>query len=443
MTLAGKKLLIMGGNAETGLLVDTANRLGIVTIVVDPNPAAPAKKYAARSYERDGFDIDGIVAIARKERVDGVLVGVADILVLPYAKVCAKLRLPCYATTESAIAFTGKDHFRNLVRRYEIQSTPSFDLDSSLDSANVSALRFPLMLKPVDNGAGVGMVVCKDRESLRGAVAVAVAHSVRGSFLAERYMDCDDTFAYYTMCDGKVHLSAMADRITTRKQETSSRVCLAARYPSKHLSAFDAAMENKVESMVKGVGVRNGVLNIQFWVEDGTFYAYDPGFRLQGEAPHIYLKHFYGLDHREMLLRFALTGDMGGCEALKHCDAEFGGRVACTLWFLLTAGVIRHIDGMEAIRSDPNVISVMQRFAEGDEVTQSMIGTERQVFARVYIAGSDEESLFDAIRRVNDCLLITDEQGRDMILEKYQPNTNGAGAEERNEQDSVRRRHEP
>ena len=42
MTSRDKSLLILGGNAETGALVQVANNLGILTIVVDPNPEAPA-----------------------------------------------------------------------------------------------------------------------------------------------------------------------------------------------------------------------------------------------------------------------------------------------------------------------------------------------------------------------------------------------------------------
>ena len=57
-----KKLIILGGNPETGVLVDIANSMGIHTIVVDPNPNAPAKKNASESYDIDGFDVDNIVA---------------------------------------------------------------------------------------------------------------------------------------------------------------------------------------------------------------------------------------------------------------------------------------------------------------------------------------------------------------------------------------------
>ena len=67
-----KKLIILGGNPETGVLVDIANSMGIHTIVIDPNSNAPAKKNAVETYDIDGFDIDKIVEVAKEKNVDGV-----------------------------------------------------------------------------------------------------------------------------------------------------------------------------------------------------------------------------------------------------------------------------------------------------------------------------------------------------------------------------------
>lgn len=424
MHLSGKRLLILGGNPETGVLVRTANAMGVTTIVVDPNPDAPAKQYSARWYDVDGFDIDGIVAVARKEQVDGVLVGVADILVASYQKVCAALGMPCYSTPEAAAAFTSKDGFRDALARFGLPGTPSFPLDASLNEGDVASLRYPLVLKPVDNGAGVGMVVCENESELEQAVNFALQHSVRGTFLAERFMDCDDTLVYYTISDGEVLLSAMADRITTRAQPGTSLVCLAARYPSRHLATYQVMLDQPVSRMIRSLGVRDGVLNIQFWVDEGRFFAYDPGFRLQGEAPHIYLQHFNGFDHREMLIEFALTGSMGVPDLATRNDPTFGGRNACTLWFLLKAGTIQSIEGIDALLTDPAVTFVMQRFNVGETVTPAMVGTERQVLARVYVVADTDAELVEAIHRVNRTLQVTNTGGQDMIVDRYLPTVN-------------------
>ena len=129
VNLAGKKLLILGGNPETGVLVDIANTLGIYTIVIDPNSKSPAKQFAKKHYNIDGFDIPNLTKVANDEKVDGVLVGVADILVKPYLQLCENLKLPCYATTDIIEALSSKDGFMEACNSYGILTLPSFNLD--------------------------------------------------------------------------------------------------------------------------------------------------------------------------------------------------------------------------------------------------------------------------------------------------------------------------
>ncbi len=419
MELAGKKILILGGNPETGALVQVANALGIHTVVVDPNPAAPAKQFAAERYDVDGFDVAAIAALVKERGIDGVLVGVADILVAPYQAICEQLGLPCYATKPIVDAFCSKDGFRDACRRFDVRDIPGYYLDRH--KRDLPKLSFPVMVKPVDSGAGVGMRVCADEIELRDGLDTAFAHSKRGGVLVERYMACDDIFAYYTFKDGKVYLSAIADRITTKKQGGFSSVCLAAAYPSKYTELFLERAQPAMQRLFEGLGVNNGVLNVQFFVENGEFFAYDPGFRLQGEAPHIPLLAVNGFDHRKMLLNFALTGSMGMPDFDARNDFRLRGKRACTLWVLLKSGVIEHIDGLDAIRQDPCVVFVLQRFAEGDHVAADMVGTERQVLARIYMVSDSADELADKVREFRNTLNVVDSNGYDMVVDWLDP----------------------
>ena len=74
-------------------LVRLANEIGINTIVTSAPSNDVAKKDAWKSFDVDGMDVPGLIALARDEKVDGVLVGVADILVPAYCKVCDALDL--------------------------------------------------------------------------------------------------------------------------------------------------------------------------------------------------------------------------------------------------------------------------------------------------------------------------------------------------------------
>lgn len=415
--LSGKKLLILGGNWETAKLVQVANSLDVHTIVVDPNPSAPAKKFAADHFEIDGFDVEGIVAVAKKMKVDGVLVGVADVLVNSYQQVCQQLRLPCYASPSSVRAFTGKDGFRHVCEAFGVQDIPGILIDGEITLTELDKLKLPVMVKPVDNGGGLGMRICNSRVDLESCMKFAMEHSRNSKILVERYMTGDDMFAYYTFKDGNAYLSATADRITAKSQEGLSPVCVAARYPSKHTAEFRNVVHPKLIRMFKGLGIRDGILNIQFFVQDGTFFAYDPGFRLQGEAPHFYLKHIFGFDHREMLINFALTGSMDIDNFKQQDSFDFAGQFAGTFWVLLKSGIIHEISGLDAIARDPSVVTVIQRFFEGDQVRSEMLGTERQVLARIYVVTPTLESLVQKSQQLQSLIKVNDEQGDDMVLE--------------------------
>lgn len=423
MQFNNKRLLILGGNPETGVLVEIANSLGIYTIVVDPNLNSPAKKLANESYEFDGFNIDEIVELAKKIKVDGVLVGVADILVAPYQEICEKLQLPCYASQEIVKAFCSKDGFKIACEKYNIQDIPGYYINDTLNLNKLPELTFPLMVKPVDNGAGVGMRICNDKNDLQNSITNAIQFSKKGGVLVEQYMNCDDIFAYYTFKDGKAYLSAIADRITTKKQGNLSPVCIGAIYPSKYTNQFISKINPLMVAFFEKLGIKNGVLNLQFFVKNNQYYAYDPGFRLQGEAPHIHILEINKFDHRKMLLNFALTGSLGVDDFNEKNDYLFKNGYASTIWVLLKSGTIGVVKGLDIIKLDNSVSFVMERFKENDTIEPNMVGTERQVFARIYLQCIKFEVLKEKISKFQQILEINDVNGENMIIDWVDTNT--------------------
>ena len=182
-----KKLLILGGNPETSALVKLANDMGIKTIVTSGRHTDDAKKYAWKSFDVDGMDVPGVIALAREEKVDGVLVGVADILVPSYCKVCDALGFPCYATQQIVDVFAFKDIFKSTCESYGIHGIPEFYLDAEMKESDIDKIQYPVMVKPVDNGGGVGMTVVYNREELKPAVEKALAASKKKRFIVEKY----------------------------------------------------------------------------------------------------------------------------------------------------------------------------------------------------------------------------------------------------------------
>ena len=420
--LSGKKLLILGGNPETTPLVELANSMGVLTIVTSARHEDPAKKAAWKSYDIDGMDVPGLVALAVWEKVDGVLVGVADILVPSYCKVCKALDLPCYATEQIVDVFAFKDIFKATCERYGVHGIPEFYLDAEMKREDLDRIVYPVMVKPVDNGGGVGMTVACNEEELRQGVQIALENSKKKRFIVEKYMRCDDMGMYYTFKDGYCSASCIYDRYTTDEQPGLSRVCLGGTYPSKHLDEYFARMHPNALRLFREIGIENGVLMLSGFYENGEFYVYDSGFRLQGEAPHLLMKAIHGFDQREMLIRFALTGSEGDVNLETDDDTHLRGKWAATLWFLLKEGRIARVEGLEHVEEDPRVVANIVRLKEGDTVLPEWIGNEKQVLTRLYLVCDSKQALADALQHYMDTVHVFDEQGNNMLLKGFDVN---------------------
>jgi len=412
----GKKLLIMGGNPETTPLVKVANEMGLKTIVTSARHTDDAKKYAWKSYDVDGMDVPGIIALAHKEQVDGVLVGVADILVPAYCKVCDILGLPCYATQKIVDVFSYKDVFKSTCESYGIHGIPEYYLSAEMKPKDVAKIKYPVMIKPVDNGGGVGMTVVYDESGLKAAVELALENSKNKRFIVERLMQCEDVGIYYTFKDGECSASCIYDRYTSDEQKGVSKVNLGSIYPSKHIEDYFSRMHNNAVRMFKEIGIQNGILLMSGFFENGEFYMYDPGFRLQGEAPHLLIKAINGYDQREMLIRFALTGSEGDFNLKEVDDIRFRGKSAATLWFLLKEGTIKTIEGLEGLENDSRIVANVQRLHEGDTIEHSWVGTEKQVLTRLYIVCESKEELAKCIKEYQDKVKVYEDNGNSMVL---------------------------
>lgn len=397
------KLLILGANPETIALVETAKAMGVNTTVTDFNPNAPAKKFADKSYDVDGMDIENIIKIVHKDNINGVLVGVADLLVPTYQKVCQILNFPCYANAKAIDYLSNKYKFKKVCKEHGIDGVYEFA---------ESEVKYPALVKPVDSCSGQGITVCYQKENLDRAINKAKSISRSGQFIIEKYMTCDNVALYYTFMDGEYYLSAMGD-MKTLEIKNGSPVNLGNTYPSKHIKLYLEKYHERFKSLFNYLEIKNGVMLIQAFVENNKFYVYDPGFRLQGEAPHILLHKINGFDHRRMLVNFAMTGKMSDVNFPSKNDCCFEGKFAATLWILLSTGKIKKIEGIEC--DDPRVVHISQRIFENDVITENMIGTEKQVFARLYLVCDSYEELKNLNQKLRSKIKVFNEIGENMV----------------------------
>lgn len=411
-----KKILILGANPETIPLVETAKSMGLYTIVTDFDPNAPAKKVADKGINIDGMDIDKLVSFCKHEEIDAVLVGVADRLIRPYQEVCEILNLPCYGNKYQCDVLTNKGKFNNLCKEYGILPIPSTIFYKKDNFNSLENIIYPVFIKPVDRNSGKGMSVAYNKLELEEGIKKAFDNTNNDYILLERYMTCNDIFVSYTIIDNEPILSVIADRHTCKEQDKTSQVCLGVTYPSDLLNIYMDKEHPKVVKMLKDIGLKNAILTISAFVEDGNFYYYDPGFRLQGEAPNLHMERINGFDQKKFLIDIALGNSF---DKDNITTADFQNKYNATVWFLLKEGTIHKINGFETIKKDSSVFHISRRLFEGDVVNKEMVGTESQVMARIYIHCQTKQELKDKILKIQNTIQVFDIEGNNQLLNGF------------------------
>jgi biotin carboxylase len=414
-SLVGKKLLVLGANVETISLIETAKNLGVYVYVTDFNPNAPAKKYANKAIDIDGLDITNLVNLCITEKIDGVMVGVADRLIQPYYELCTALNLPCYASKEQCDFFTNKSKFNELCKKLDINTIPNFNKEY-LNSKSRKSIVYPVFVKPTDANSGKGISICYNKKELVEGVKKAESFSKTKGYLIERFMQCDDMFINYTFINGKILVSATADRFTTSQQGNLSRICIGASYPSKFTDLYFELLHDKMLLLFNSLNIRNGVFMISAFVESGKIYLYDPGFRLQGEAPDIYIDKINSFDQKKYLIEFALSYNFSFSN-YSSINPFYKFNCYCeTIWILLKEGEIGFVGGIDNFVDNNNIILINQRFYKGDIITNEMVGTEAQVFARIYLINENKKEIETLKNMIINSIVVLDNKGVSMIL---------------------------
>jgi biotin carboxylase len=412
--LKGKKLLLMGGVRTATNVVKRAQELGVHVIVTDYLIDSPAKKIADESYLVSTTDVDAVVKLANKLKVDGVFTTYLDSMLTYCQQVCERLNLPFYATAEQIDIMTHKDKFKKICSEHGLQVVKEYDIISQ----DISDIKYPVIVKPVDSGGSKGIFICHTENELQEKYKVALAFSKSQNVLVEEYMTAEEVVMYYVIQDGHVGLCAMCDRYTNKEQKGVAQIPTAYVFPSKHLTTFKNTDNQKVVNLVKSMNINNGVLFLQAFMHHGRVCIYEPGFRFAGAQGHKIIKEMTGIDAVEMMIRHSLTGEMKG-QQIKDLEKPEFDMWACKLTPIARQGKIAKIKGFESIEKIPEIFDIAHVHFEGDLINN--IGTLDQLVSRIFIKAKTKNDLARVIDEINTNIKVEDEKGKNMLLEPFDP----------------------
>jgi biotin carboxylase len=409
------KLLVMGANPETVSLVLKAKEMGFYTIVTDYDPHAYAKQFADQAENVNAVDVEGLVELAKREDVSGVIVGVAEALLPTYCEVCKRLNLPCYSTPDKFEMMVRKDLFKQKCREYNVPTIKEYS------SSDFESIVFPVIVKPVDSCSSKGIRICNNYEDLNRAISYALEFSKSKKYLIEEYLVGDEVISYYVIQDGNPIFVGMCDRYTYKGSNDLVQLPTAYIFPSRHINAYMNYTDSAIKEMIKGIGLENGSIFFQCFVDkDGIVRTYEPGYRLNGAQEHIVISKVSGIDAKEMYINFAFKGKVADSNLEPLANPQ-PNKLLCKLSPLVKPGIISKLEGLEAISELADVVSVNPSYRQGDNVVGE--GTLKQIVSRFFIVSNTKADMIKTINNIYDLLVVENETGENMIIGKFEPDS--------------------
>lgn len=407
----GKVLLFLGTSVASVSMVQYARQEGAYVIVTDNLPVqlSEAKQVASETAEVSTRDVDALCAFARKRHVNGVLCGVSEGNLCAVQTVCQELDLPCYFTKEQWDICQDKKHFKNLCMAHGVPVPREYTIHSEDDW---NAVNYPVIVKPTDGFAAVGITICTTREELAKAIEVAKSASKTGNFIVEDYVVGTEITSVYTIRDEKISFSLLRDRYPSLDHEGVTAQFDASIAPSRFYQEYKASVDPAIKKMLKAIGAYAGSIFFQGIATDHGIFIFECGYRMNALCDYYNLSDANGINYMHMLVDYALTGKMEGTDLSR--DNPNPDCFCCVFNMTAHGGTISRLEGAEVCRRLPGVLHTEYLLPVGHRVIEN--NSMAQSVFRAYINAHDLNSLKQVIKDMQKLIHVEDENGTDLLF---------------------------
>lgn len=415
--LKKKKLLLLGSNVGTLDIIRYAKNKGVHVIVTDNLTVEDSigKQYADEHIFISTGDIEGLKRYIIEKEVDSVFAGISEFNLLKAMELCEYFDFPFYCTRQQWDLVENKESFRKLCQDFDVPCPVTFFSGEYPSEVLMSSIPFPVVVKPVDSCASMGVSICRDLDELRIAVPYAREKSGIGRIIIEDFFEGDEFSAHYSVINGEVTLSCVDNRIPIALHEGCvTTVPLARIYPSDFVDEYVSQVNENISMMIRSLGLHTGVFFVQgiYNRRSNRFSIFEAGLRCAGEAPYRFLKKVNGVSFMDHLVDYALSCPS---PAMSKDDPYLKGKHCCVTSFVSKGGKIGKIVGYEeTISRIGSLVDSECRYRPGDIVPNG--DTLRQIVMRFVLVCDTIEEMAADIKEINRSIQVLDVEGKDMCF---------------------------
>lgn len=320
-----KKILLLGGSAAQLIAIEKAKKLGYYTVLCDYLPDNPGQYIADSFHLVSTTDKEAVLAVAKEEKIDGIVAYSSDPAAPTAAYVANAMNLPGM-NYDVVRHFCEKQLFRVFLSKngFNVPQSVKVTVPYDYNLIDISHLQFPLIVKPTDSSGSKGITVIESESKLKEALKYAQEYSRNKVLIIEEFIRRDHPFvieAEIFAINGEVVTWGIINSI--RDAASNPLLPAAYSYPLEVSESRKQLVRKEVSRLVKVTGNTSGAFNIEMIIDkhDRLFFL-DAGPRNGGNM----LPEFISMIARKDIVEATIKTAMGDTAGLDIAlDGEEGG----------------------------------------------------------------------------------------------------------------------
>lgn len=334
----------------------------LVTVTLPGNQ--PVIEIADKVCYENIFNKEGVLAIAREEKVDAVISDQNDMMMPTVAYVAEHMRLPGNGI-QVVHDYCDKNAFRDNCDKVGIPVPKHCSVTEVAVPESMKNVPLPWVVKPADAQSSVGVEKVNTLEEYYAAIKTAIEVSKTHTAIVEEFFNGQELVAEGFIYEGKYYNLGFADR----KYFALDNLFIPAQtvFPSLvPLSVLDSIREceEKIAALVKP---RFAIVHSEYLynTESGEYRMVESALRGGGVYISSHLIPAYsGIDINETLID-AMLGEKVDMDAIL---AQRNNQASGYVCFYLPEGKVQKVEGLEDIKAMPSVMQTfLDDFVEGME----------------------------------------------------------------------------
>ena len=414
-SLKGKRLLILGGSMWKETIRKYADEQGITLIATGNNMAAGIFEIADEKYNINSINAEEMKDFIKEKKIDGVYLGGSEVVISNACNYLEELGMPCYTTKKKWEFLANKANLKELYIKFGIPVAKRYEVDeNTFENAEID---YPVITKPVDGSGSNGFSVCNNLEELKNGYRRAKNASFDGAVLIEKFVPNDSIVVVGRIKKGKFRVCTVEDKYPVKYEKQGTYVAGMHLFESSRKQEFIDLYETKIDEMLKSIGVDEGPIWFEVFLDGKGFCFNEVGFRYSGSITIWPVQYFTGINEVAEDINYALTGDGNYIEYEGIIpNGKRGTKKYCIYSLHLKPGKICRVFGIKEIYKKENVIAIPVAKNIGDVIEDT--GSIAQVFGFVHFTYESREELVKMIEEIHSTLIFEGENGENLLNRK-------------------------